>query len=111
MSDYERYRPKPQRSHWLCAKCASDIEDDPVMTMSDWFPIETAPKDGTEKVLVIDGAGGMWVASWSEPDEAWEIICGAFVHEPTHWIPLPKPPYQEEKVALNLSASTAKSAK
>jgi hypothetical protein len=69
--------------------------------VNEWQPIETAPKDGTSvwvfcggeqaamRWLVIDGTSGLglWVYSdglLSDVDPEPE--------EPTHWMPLPKPP-------------------
>lgn len=72
--------------------------------MSEWQPIETAPKDGT-RVLV-----SLW--AWDDPatgDRLTEIVywggddwrngypddVDAFantVNPPTHWMPLPEPP-------------------
>jgi hypothetical protein len=50
-----------------------------------WQPIETAPMDGTE-VLVIDAGEvqqvSWWAHAWSHDDS----------YVPTHWQPLPEPP-------------------
>ena len=81
--------------------------------MSDWQPIETAPKDGTAILVWCPGTvdsvhvSKLMVAVW-DPDE-WNAddVRGAFRYnrydsgvygvldwddEPTHWMPLPKPP-------------------
>lgn len=65
--------------------------------MNDWQPIETAPKDGRE-VLIIRDFGvstryGAKVGSFSPPKNAWvSTYEGQTVYEPTHWMPLPAPP-------------------
>lgn len=71
-----------------------------------WHPIETAPKDGTP-ILVFEKyptmRGGpmdrhyIEIAIW---DDCWRIIsfappCGD--NNPTHWMPLPKPPLEEKE--------------
>ena len=71
--------------------------------MSDWKPIETAPKDGTSVLLWrtnIDGSDGrVTVGSWHETyggswwDEGMEYT---FDHM-THWRPLPAPPASSPK--------------
>ncbi len=61
--------------------------------MSDWQPIETAPRDGTAVLTWtrIDGIviaccfGGMWMG---------EGLFAQFL--PTHWQPLPAPPSEGE---------------
>lgn len=72
---------------------------------SEWKPIETAPKDGT-KVLVYDESYGLPQKAWFGKDhfkeeyEGWlfgdgdDYSCGLYFTpiEPTHWMPLPKPP-------------------
>lgn len=66
--------------------------------MTEWQPIETAPRDGT-RILVytaercrrcLPGTVGMAVMFW---DGAWAIVDGIHArHLPTHWKPLPEPP-------------------
>ena len=73
---------------------------------SEWQPIETAPKDGTELLLYerrerfIDDDfvevdyifSGAWNAE-SYQGECWECSeYEVFSHEPTHWMPLPEVP-------------------
>ena len=63
--------------------------------MSEWQPIETAPKDGSP-VLVL---GSGWndpvptVAVWNEYEEWAEFTGGETIWPaPNHWMPLPEPP-------------------
>ncbi len=63
--------------------------------MSDWQPIETAPKDGTQILGFADGR--MAVVQWWEDFRYWSlVVCGAYADDgewwPTHWQPLPEPP-------------------
>lgn len=66
--------------------------------MTDWRPIETAPKDGSPMWLYYPEAYkndrqvvGWWVDDIREP--RWMDHCDAhdFI-QPTHWQPLPEPP-------------------
>lgn len=73
--------------------------------MSEWKPIETGPRDGTEIDLwgafeMEDGAripDCKWRASTSEPgwftrgDMGWESLA-AILWKPTHWMPKPDAP-------------------
>ena len=86
------------------------------MTKSKWLPITTAPKDGTP-ILVYEKPGeyaeegdtGIYLVQWRafiihypgcHPIEAWCVPGsdqdeqgGCFtIDNPTHWMPLPKPP-------------------
>jgi hypothetical protein len=67
--------------------------------MTDWQPLETAPKDGTV-FLVFDKAKGwisqcQWVQSkknrgfWGVVDWSSDEYPGNGPIEPTHWMPLP----------------------
>jgi hypothetical protein len=77
--------------------------------MSEWQPIETAPRDGTRLFLWdshLDLAiSGMWHVEPTidnpvqgyEPGWAWWVSDRDYVMwddgtSPTHWMPLPKPP-------------------
>jgi len=65
----------------------------------EWQPIETAPKDGTEVIVVRSGFKVTvgWFdkkSGWTNPTRAisedYDQEMGGY--EPTHWMPLPKPP-------------------
>lgn len=72
--------------------------------MSEWQPIETAPKDGTDILLYLPGAAqcfSMIIGHWSACDElpdddAWypttPHAADSLDIDPTHWMPLPKAP-------------------
>lgn len=59
--------------------------------MTDWQPIETAPKDGTPVWLFSpEDNPQQFVGSWeSFEDQGWWGYAGTGV---THWMPLPEPP-------------------
>ena len=76
--------------------------------MTDWQPIETAPKDwtpilvGRGRVNLGDGTyknGIVLEAQWDTDERGW-YFCGYVggwlqvdpEHPPTHWQPLPAPP-------------------
>lgn len=74
--------------------------------MSEWQPIETAPKDGTEVLLffVSDvpwqaSSKGICIGFWGDDgSNAWyafESDSNA-LGNPTHWMPLPPPPEGSE---------------
>jgi hypothetical protein len=81
--------------------------------VSEWQPIETAPKDGTAIWLACEGKiylgygedderpyrSGGWElkATFRRFDDRPDEICGTWTSrnvEPTHWMPLPDPPVQ-----------------
>lgn len=68
--------------------------------MGEWQPIETAPKDGTN-VLLVNRKGNMAVGLWNGRGvlEGWWLRGGSYPdvffndhHGPTHWMPLPEAP-------------------
>jgi len=63
--------------------------------MSEWQPIETAPKDGTE-ILTYRKARLISVASyWPHEGAEWCVSDGVHILNVTHWMPLPPPPASE----------------
>lgn len=68
--------------------------------MSEWQPIETAPRDG-DMILLWNGRGkgeGMFVGAWvlfdEDPSEYLWLADGLYHDDDyfTHWMPLPDPP-------------------
>ncbi len=62
--------------------------------MSEWQPIETAPKDGSEIIGGDRGCGDIEFYRWNDEDKKW-LSRGDFyepTNELTHWMPLPEPP-------------------
>lgn len=65
--------------------------------MSEWQPIDTAPKDGTT-ILAVDGdvIAVVWWSVACDPAQ-WRDFGGLGAggidpFEPTHWMPLPEAP-------------------
>lgn len=75
---------------------AIEIANRIVATRDDsWQPIETAPKDGNEILIVVAGIGnparvGFWDAAF-DPG-VWSKWPGREPMRPTHWKPLPIAP-------------------
>ena len=64
----------------------------------EWQPIETAPKDRLHVLLFGDGPGFKqcsFVGYWYEHDGVWLGFDHKPAGQPTHWMPLPKPPNAE----------------
>lgn len=60
--------------------------------MTEWQPIETAPKDGTD-IFVAGGKFKPMVAFWFR--DGWVNVWtfeDRTAPNPTHWMPLPEPP-------------------
>jgi hypothetical protein len=70
-----------------------------------WQPIETAPRNGELRIIIAEIINGVIVdldfdAVFEQEQESWEmpqpywVWTSAFgrIENPTHWIPLPKPP-------------------
>jgi hypothetical protein len=55
----------------------------------EWQSIETAPRDGTDVLLWLHDAGAC--CGYYHYDRWWADNGDAIV-DPTHWMPLPRPP-------------------
>lgn len=55
----------------------------------EWQPIETAPTN--ERVLFTDGTE-VWIATKYVADD---VVGIKLADNPTHWMPLPKPPKRQ----------------
>lgn len=68
--------------------------------MSEWKPIDTAPKDGTHVLVYrsLLGKSDCIVEAWWKADVFGDMCWGANgwtypdFSPPTHWMPLPAPP-------------------
>jgi len=72
----------------------------PASLASQWQPIETAPKDGTEILLCFGSdknSQGLLHARWHEPFPNWLAVSYGreILDAPTHWQPLPAPPKEQ----------------
>lgn len=95
-----RGQPDPLTAYLYAAElCKDDIKTlkDEVKRLtkaSEWQPIETAPKDGKTIILVVE-YGYVYTGIFHN-DGYCQDLTGAGL-DPTHWMPLPQPPKQEEK--------------
>ncbi|MCB9902368.1 MAG: DUF551 domain-containing protein [Planctomycetes bacterium] len=67
--------------------------------MTEWQPIETAPRDGTDVLVFRDYSSGARYAVASFDGEEWRDIgdigwagMDGDDNQPTHWMPLPTGP-------------------
>ena len=61
--------------------------------MSNWEPIDTAPKDMSQVLGYLDGhVFVMWWFTYASGRACWETVDGESEVDPTHWMPLPNPP-------------------
>jgi hypothetical protein len=65
--------------------------------MTDWKPIETAPKypEGAKPILVYGAKRLEWAVAVRDIDGSWlvETCSDRFnIYPPTHWMHLPEPP-------------------
>jgi len=68
--------------------------------MSDWKPIETAPKDGQHVLLACAVDPPSWVCegyyeedrdAWYQANTHWTDTYNGQIY-PSHWMPMPAPP-------------------
>lgn len=58
--------------------------------MNEWQPIETAPKDGTEIILLCKlnhAKGKVHIGMYFWEDKAWWTHSHTFVSSPSYWMP------------------------
>jgi hypothetical protein len=61
--------------------------------MSEWQPIETAPRDGAEILICWKKQFGGWFVTAAYLNEGrCFAVGGGLLGQPTHWMPLPAPP-------------------
>ncbi len=63
------------------------------MLRNKWQPIKTAPKDGTDVLVYRPGNHNypaIGIDFWESPYDVWWN--SPTDNQPTHWMPLPKPP-------------------
>lgn len=111
MDDFLRYRQALYTANGFLiqmgrepVKAKADTDD-----MSEWQPIETAPKDGSVIYLWdahyrcrVTGAKWdfhYWMNGVSQGEKSWGAgdRDGPFCGKPTHWMPIPSPPSGDEK--------------
>jgi len=67
--------------------------------MTEWFPIETAPKDGRRILIAGHYDCIRWTAigAWAEGEFHSEPDKFSPLRFPTHWMPLPEPPETKKR--------------
>ena len=62
--------------------------------VSEWQPIETAPRDNKTRLLGYPVHGQVGEVYWLQEKNrsSWVASTGGFFVHPTHWMPLPDPP-------------------
>ena len=85
-----------QLMRWAAQRLAALTRERDALT---WQPIETAPKDGARIVVWIpaedDDPPEVAYVQWASHFSGWLGVNSAWQLEspqPTHWMPLPKPP-------------------
>ncbi len=99
---------KPVADQWQIARdvwrvMAAASPSVPAPAISEWQPIETAPKDGTPILLAWGGKTrlGKWLDNSKSPIMPWAGWRTPSNEtsprgEPAHWMPLPAPPAKDE---------------
>jgi hypothetical protein len=71
------------------------------VSVPDWQPIETAPKDGQHVLLTVADDPPPYVCEgyfdegerkWFKANTDWGDYFDGSLHSVTHWLPLPTPP-------------------
>ena len=83
--DIEEYETATSKAQFDAVKAEAQLEK------SQWQPIETAPKDGSLFLGVMDD-GWQFVALWDRGNKRFITDDARNFAYPTHWMPLPEPP-------------------
>ena len=74
--------------------------------MTDWRPIETAPKDGKvivcthpSKTIEYRPRAAFWYVARGTGAEGWKSVSNHAWLNPTHWMPLPAPPTDSARLS------------
>ena len=83
---------RPITAGRLCKEAAAEIER--LRSLTDWRPIESAPKDGAAVLLYRSNPRrtvkvDRWLTNWWYETK--------IEHAPTHWLPLPEPPKEPKQ--------------
>jgi len=86
LDDWTAFARAEELADEYCARAA-------IAVMPGWQPIESAPKDETNLILLWNGekvtGGAPWGSGWADWMHDW------IEPPPTHWMPLPPPPQEK----------------
>ena len=91
------YRHENIQARWTAWQAARSAPAAPVeLPQGDgWLPIESAPKDGSE-ILLVSRKGRIANGCWMTANDRRGTWMWPYVMvEPTHWMPLPQPPKEQ----------------
>jgi hypothetical protein len=115
-NDGRVYHPHEDEEKWavICRMCSCDTchsstrlkavtawntraeSIPPKSSMSEWQPIETAPKDATFVILygIENGTDTQLIGFWDSDHRIWfaDKFRRTYMPNPTHWMPLPHAP-------------------